>query len=220
MNTTAYKKSDGCRPKLEVVVSILIAGFLATLPVGCAQPAGTVAQTPGPIQAPMGPKARELVTIEVTQAGDIVGVWIGSIPVSRERYTRAGRPIRQYQFGTAKTADPAHPSSVCISDESAKERVIFCWPNDRHAWIQLAPGFISAESRLPSPDAGNIKHVYFQSDREKRSVPALAPLGTPTPIPGKVLSYQQLLDDPCWCCWVDGAGNPVCINLCELRRAE
>jgi len=215
MNTTAHKRSDGRRPKLETVVPILMAVFLATLPVGCAQPAGTIAQGPGPVQAPIVPKAREPVTIEVTQAGDVAGVWIGSIPVSRERHRRAGTPIRQYQLGNARIADPAHPSGICIWDESDKDR-IFCWPNDRHAWIQLTPGIVGPQSHLPGPDAGKIQKGYYQSDREKSSVAALAPLGTPIRIPEKVLSYQQLLDDFCWCCWVQGDGSLACVNLCEL----
>jgi hypothetical protein len=206
MSMEAQEKRTVNTHKLKTITAILTAGFLTVLSSGCAQLPKEISSL----------KAIEPMTIEITQAGDVSGVWVGPIPqatpVPRERYTQQrGTPIRQYRLGTARTAE--HPSSVCVWDESDKTRV-FCVPNDRHAWIQLTEGIPTSPSRRLSPNAGKINQVYYISDSEKQPLSALAPIGTPIPIPGKEIRYEQSLDDGCWLWLILLDGSMYCLNVC------
>jgi hypothetical protein len=175
MNMEAQKKWTGYMPTTGTIAAILTAGFFAALFTACAPPLR---------QAPAVPKAIEPMTIDMTQTGDVVAVFMGQgIPIAKERFIEgAGKPARHYRFGT----DSTDPSVVCFWDESETRR--FCWPNNRHAWIQLTKGTPASPSGVPGPDAGRIIRVYYQTD-DGRSVNARRPIGSPTPIAGKEWFY-------------------------------
>jgi hypothetical protein len=189
MNIEAHKKRTGYMPKLGTIAAILTAGLLAALSAGCAQRSRPAAAVP---------KAIEPMTIDMMPTGDVVAVFMGEgIPIAKERFVQAGKPARRYRFGT----DPADPSVVCFWDESEKRG--FCWPNNRHGWIQLTKGTQKSPSSPPGPDEGSIIRVYYQSD-DGRSVNARPPIGAPTPIYGKEWFYGGA-SCPFWLWGLDGS---------------
>jgi hypothetical protein len=204
----AHKKWTRPFPKLGMGAAILIAGFIAALSVSCVQPTGG---PPAPASRTEVPKAAPPITISMTQTGDVDAVFQGQRPIPKDRYNRAGTPVRRYHFGTGRTADTVRPSAVCFWDESDKER-IFCWPNDRHALIQLSTGSQYSRSRQPDPNAGRIINVYYQSD-DGKSVYALRPIAAPIQVPGKDSFFLES-DEDCWMWYWAPDGNLYAICVC------
>jgi hypothetical protein len=211
----AHKKWTRPIPKPGRGAAILTGGLIAALSASCVQP--TAGGSPAPAPRTEVPRTAPPVTVAMTQTGEVDAVFQGQRSIPRDRYRKAGTPVRRYHFGTAHIADPAHPSAVCFWDESDKER-IFCWPNDRPAWIQLSTGTQYSHSRLPDPNAGRIVNVHYQSD-DKKSLYALRPIEAPIQVPGKDSFFLQSDEDPCWVWYQAPDGNYydicICCDRCE-----
>jgi len=196
-----YNNWVGYWTKRLAVSQILVTSVLgAALTTGC-QPPGSVEPAPSAVaQAPAPtvfvPRAIEPMTIEMTQLGDVSAVFMGPRPpataaapwirIAKETAAAGlGRGERHYLFGTGVIAG-RHSAAVCFWDESDPR--IFCWPNDRPAWIELTKGRKVPTSILPGPDRGGIIRVYYKTNTGSIT-PALPPSGTLTPVAGKEWWY-------------------------------
>ena len=171
--------------RLGKINAMLAAVLLAVLSTGSA------AQTGGPPPTATGgrvsaiPKAVTPITIEMTQAGDIVkatdakGVLLPKRDPSTVRQAYFTEGEKRYLFGTGMITNPVNRSAAipanCLGEEGKGWQ---CCPEEGSVRIQL--------------DRRGIRNVWCVSDNGK-SVHTRRPVGAaPTPTPGKEMWFGRL----------------------------
>jgi hypothetical protein len=170
--------------RLGKINAMLAAVFLAVLSTGSA------AQTAGPPPTAGGermsaiPKAVTPITIEITQAGNIVKATDANGKVlprqdpspANQAYFTKGQ--RRYLLGTAMITNPLDRSAKIEATCLGEDKRWNCWPADRSAFVQI--------------DRRRIRNAWYMSNKGEK-VRTRPPVGAaPTPTQDREYWFGQL----------------------------
>jgi hypothetical protein len=187
-------------PAFRKITTALIAALLVALYSGCTPqtPGPSPLATGGPSLTPAVPNAQEPITLEILKDGDLIKATDASGAVLPKQNNEARQGEKHYLFSIGMTTYPSVPNqAVCLIEDrqGLKSQKIWCWANDRSAWIRV--------------NSRGIQDVYYVSD-DGSSQFARPPAGTAaSPAPVKEYWFGRQPQQP-----LKAAVGPLCVQKC------